>query len=85
MLAAIHPELVHLERGEPGYTGDLQQAVGSLFTAGVDAISANGVIGDPAGASAEHGGRYWEKALEVTIAAIGEPDTDPGPAAGEAA
>jgi creatinine amidohydrolase/Fe(II)-dependent formamide hydrolase-like protein len=70
MLAAIHPDLVHLERGEPGYTGDLQEAVGAVFTQGVHAISPNGVIGDPAQASAEHGGRYWDKTLEVALAAI---------------
>ena len=72
MLAAIHPELVHLERGEPGYTGDMESAAGAIFSDGVDAISPNGVIGDPAQASAAHGARYWEKALEVALAALGE-------------
>jgi creatinine amidohydrolase len=73
MLTAIHPELVHLERGEPGYTGDLDAAIGAIFTAGVHTITANGVIGDPTHANAEHGSRYWEKALTVTLAAIEAP------------
>jgi creatinine amidohydrolase len=72
MLAAIHPDLVHLERGEPGYTGDLESAIAVIFTGGVVALSENGVIGDPAHASAEHGQRYWDKALGVTLTAIGE-------------
>ena len=33
MLMAIHPELVHLERGEPGFTGDLEAAIGTFFEA----------------------------------------------------
>src|SRR3954447_7044907 len=31
LLAAIHPELVHLDRGEPGYTGPPEQAIATLF------------------------------------------------------
>jgi creatinine amidohydrolase/Fe(II)-dependent formamide hydrolase-like protein len=73
MLATIHPDLVHLERGEPGYTGDLDAAIGAIFTDGVHTITANGVIGDPRHASAEHGSHYWDKALAVTLAAIDAP------------
>jgi creatinine amidohydrolase len=70
MLMAIHPELVHGDRGEAGYTGDPQAAIGAIFGAGVHTVAQNGVIGDPARASAEHGARYWERVLEVTLAAI---------------
>lgn len=73
MLAAVHPELVHLERGEPGYTGDLDSAIGVIFTSGIQSLSENGVIGDPARSSAEHGLRYWEETLRVTLAAIDRP------------
>ncbi len=73
VVAERHPDLVHLERGEPGYAGDLDAAVGAIFTAGVHTITANGVIGDPAHASAEHGSRYWEKALTVALASIDAP------------
>jgi creatinine amidohydrolase len=71
MLLAIHPELVHRDRGEPGYTGDPQAAVGAIFGAGVHTVAENGVIGDPSRASAEHGARYWEEVLQLTLAAIG--------------
>jgi creatinine amidohydrolase len=70
MMLAIHPELVHLDRGEPGYTGDLQTAVGTMFATGVHAISENGVVGDPTRASPEHGARYWEEVLRVTLAEV---------------
>jgi creatinine amidohydrolase len=71
MIMAIHPELVHLELGEAGYTGELEHALGALFDQGVDAIATNGVIGDPAASSAQHGERYWAKALEIVMAEIG--------------
>jgi len=73
MLMSIHPELVHLDRGETGYTGDMETAIGAMFNSGVHAVSANGVIGDPARASTDHGARYWEKVTEVTLTAVGLP------------
>ena len=71
MMMAIQPELVHLERGEAGFTGDLEQAIGAVFEQGVDAIASNGVIGDPAESSAAHGESYWERALEIVMAELG--------------
>jgi creatinine amidohydrolase len=70
MLMAIHPDLVHEERREPGYTGDPQAAIEAMFGAGVDSIADNGVLGDPARASAEHGERYWEEALAIVMSRI---------------
>jgi creatinine amidohydrolase len=72
MLQAIHPELLHDGRREAGYTGDLQQAVSSMFEGGVRAVSENGVIGDPTRASAEHGARYWDEVLAITLRSIGD-------------
>ena len=70
MLLAIHPDLVHMERAEAGYTGDMQEGVQRMFTEGVKAISDTGAIGDPAGASAERGHRYWEVAVEIAMEQI---------------
>ena len=70
MLMSIHPELVHLERGEAGYTGDPQAAIGAIFGAGVHTVAENGVIGDPARASAEHGARYWEEVLGIALLSL---------------
>jgi creatinine amidohydrolase len=71
MLEAIHPDLVHPERGEPGYTGDLETAIGAVFVEGVHRLAPNGVLGDPTQASPEHGRRYWDKVLSVALAEIG--------------
>ena len=70
LLMAIHPDLVHLERGEPGYTGDMEEAVGAIFGSGVHSIATNGVIGDPAQASHAHGKRYWDEVTTITLAAV---------------
>jgi creatinine amidohydrolase len=70
MLMSIHPELVRLDKGEAGYTGDMESAIGAIFGAGVHSVAANGVIGDPAQASAEHGARYWEAVETITLTAV---------------
>jgi creatinine amidohydrolase len=67
MLLVTNPDLVRAEQGEAGFTGDLGEAIAATFSEGVQAVAANGVIGDPARASAEHGARYWDAALEITL------------------
>ena len=73
MVMAIHPELVHLDQGAPGYTGDLGEAIGAIFGNGVHTLSPNGVIGDPRQASTAHGQRYWDKALAVSLTVVDDP------------
>jgi creatinine amidohydrolase len=70
LLMSIHPELVQSDLGAAGYTGDMETAIGAIFGSGVHSISANGVIGDPSQASAEHGARYWDEVLAITLGAI---------------
>jgi creatinine amidohydrolase/Fe(II)-dependent formamide hydrolase-like protein len=67
MILAVHPELVHPERGEPGYTGDPGPAIAAMFADGVDAVAPNGVVGDSTRASTEHGARYWDEVLKITL------------------
>ena len=67
MLLAARPELVHLDRAQAGFTGEPEAALAGLFDQGVQAIAPNGVIGDPSRASAEHGHRYWERAVELIL------------------
>jgi creatinine amidohydrolase len=78
LMLAIHPELVSMESAEAGFTGDLQEAVSSMFAGGVASISQNGAIGDPARSSAEHGERYWSAVVELVLeqlAAAADPQT----------
>jgi creatinine amidohydrolase/Fe(II)-dependent formamide hydrolase-like protein len=68
LLLAIHPELVHMDLAEAGFTGDIEQAIGGVFApGGVASLSPNGTLGDPARASAGHGERYWSAAVELTL------------------
>jgi creatinine amidohydrolase/Fe(II)-dependent formamide hydrolase-like protein len=68
-----------MDRAEAGYVGDPEKAIASLFSAGVDSISDNGAIGDPARASADHGRRYWEAALDLAEELVtGSPTTREG-------
>jgi creatinine amidohydrolase len=55
MLLALAPELVRLDAAEAGNTAPLTELLPALRTGGVAAVSPNGVLGDPAGATAEEG------------------------------
>jgi len=71
LLLAIHPELVRMEHAQAGFTGSLEDAIAGMFTeGGVAALSPIGAIGDPARASAEHGERYWSRAVELALEQI---------------
>lgn len=71
MLLAIRPDLVHMNRGEPGFTGSMEEALQGVFS-GIKAISENGAIGDPTRSSAEHGRRYWDAVVELALAQLAE-------------
>ena len=73
MMLLHHPELVKMDRAEAGFTGDPQEAIAGLFRGdGVASLAENGVLGDPAKASAEHGRRYWDRAVEIAVEQLGE-------------
>jgi mycofactocin system creatininase family protein len=55
LMLAIAPERVALEHAAPGAVAPLEQLMPRLVAAGVQAVSRNGVLGDPTGASAEEG------------------------------
>jgi creatinine amidohydrolase len=59
---------------EPGYTGPLDHAAAAvLFEDGVGALAANGVLGDPRGASSDAGHAYVTAFLDAI-----ERQIDPG-------
>ena len=55
LLLALAPDLVRGDLAEAGDRRPLAEVAGALFQAGVASVSANGVLGDPAGASAQTG------------------------------
>jgi mycofactocin system creatininase family protein len=60
LLLALAPELVRLDLAEAGNTASLRDLLPSLREGGVRAVSPNGVLGDPGGASAAEGRRLLE-------------------------
>lgn len=68
LMMAIAPELVRLAAAEPGNSATLADLASVLTTSGVIAVSANGVLGDPTGASAAEGAELLD-ALVADLAA----------------
>ena len=67
LMLHLRPRAVRLERAEPGTTAPLEQLLPRLVADGVAAVSVNGVLGDPTGASAADGARLFaEMAADVT-------------------
>jgi creatinine amidohydrolase len=67
ILLALAPGLVRLEEAAPGDTRPLAEIMPRLRAGGVRAVSPNGVLGDPAGASAAEG----EELLRQLTASLG--------------
>jgi len=66
MMLELDPARVRLDRAVPGDTRPLGQTWPVLRTAGVRAVSASGILGDPAGATAQ-AGRALLDALAATL------------------
>ncbi|HEX7132089.1 MAG TPA: mycofactocin biosynthesis peptidyl-dipeptidase MftE [Iamia sp.] len=64
LLLALDPAAVWLDRAEAGATAPLSELMPALRDGGVRAVSANGVLGDPTGASAAEG----EQILDALVA-----------------
>lgn len=55
LLLALAPDVVRLDAAAPGNTAGLRELLPALTSSGVRAVSPNGVLGDPTGASMEEG------------------------------
>ena len=55
LMLALAPEHVRLDRAQAGATRPLPELLPALISRGVRAVSANGILGDPSGASAQEG------------------------------
>jgi creatinine amidohydrolase len=62
MMLHLHPELVHMERAVPGFTGE--SSLDDVLRLGMRAITPNGIIGDPVGSTAEMGAAVLEAIVE---------------------
>jgi creatinine amidohydrolase len=77
LMLALAPARVQLERAEAGDTRPLAELMAALVAGGVRTVSPNGVLGDPAGASAEEGRRLLQEAGEQLTRMVEEWDEHP--------
>ena len=68
LMLHLRPESVRLDRAVAGNTAPLSEILPAMMVGGVAAVSPNGVLGDPAGASAVEG----ERVLKAMVAEIVE-------------
>lgn len=70
LLLALDPDLVRAEAAAAGATEPLTELLPALRAGGVASVSPNGVLGDPAGASAAEGERLLAALTEQLAAAV---------------
>jgi mycofactocin precursor peptide peptidase len=70
LLLALRPDLVHLDEAVRGETAPLAVLSSRLRTIGVRGVSPNGVLGDPAGASAEEGRVLLGRLADDLVSAV---------------
>lgn len=70
LLLALAPELVLMDAAEAGRTEPVGELWASLASSGVRAVSPNGVLGDPAGATAAEGRALLAGLVDDLVAAV---------------
>jgi mycofactocin precursor peptide peptidase len=76
LMLHVEPRGVRTERFVAGTTAPLAELLPRLRAEGVRAVSPSGVLGDPAGASAEEGERQLSALAGRLVAAVGRWDVD---------
>lgn len=77
LMLHLRPDAVRLERAETGDLRSLREILPTLMVGGVAAVSANGVLGDPAGASADEGARLLEDLVADVVRRVRDWAPDP--------
>ena len=70
VLLAIAPDLVRLDRVEPGDLRPWSELEDRILAGGVIAVAPNGVLGDPTGASAEEGAALMDELVDRLAADV---------------
>jgi creatinine amidohydrolase/Fe(II)-dependent formamide hydrolase-like protein len=73
----VEPEGVRHGRAVAGVTTPVGELLPRLRAEGVRGVSPTGVLGDPAGASAEEGADLLERLVRQLVAAAGQWRVDP--------
>jgi len=70
LMLHLRPADVRLDLAEAGNTGSLEELLPQMLAGGVKAVAPNGVLGDPAGASAAEGADLLAKMVADVVAEI---------------
>ncbi len=70
LMLHLRPTAVRLERAEVGDVRPLAEILPLMIGGGVSAVSVNGVLGDPRGASAEEGAAILERMVDLALGEI---------------
>ena len=70
LMLHLRPASVRLDRAEPGDTRSLAEILPLLMQGGIAAVSVNGVLGDPTGASASRGADVLASMVGQTVDAL---------------
>ena len=72
LMLALHPRRVRQALAEPGVTAPIDELMPRLVAHGVREVSANGILGDPAGAGAAEGRRLLEDGVDQLVSVVDE-------------
>lgn len=75
LMLHLRADLVRAEAAEAGQTSKAADVMDTLRTEGVRAVSPNGVLGDPRGASADEGRRIFDDLLAGVLAKLHDLDS----------
>ena len=70
LMLALRPSLVNIDRAVPGELQPLSEIADDLRRLGVRALSPNGVLGDPAGATLEEGRDLLDTLTDDLVCAV---------------
>lgn len=82
IMLAIDPTSVRLDNAEAGNTQPLSEIMDHLTSGRLASVAPNGVLGDPAGASAEAGRQHLAELVSQVLAALGSVEPE-GPSQNE--
>lgn len=73
LMLYLRPDTVRLDRFEAGHLGALsEEQLQSMWRNGIVSVSANGIIGDPHGSTAQIGERCLEAIAELLVVSFGK-------------
>ena len=78
LMLAIAPDLVRIDRAEPGATEPIDELLPKIMEGGIREVSANGVLGDPSGANEAEGTRLLAALIDDAVNQLANNESSQG-------